>query len=59
MVEAVKRVMTRVKSRVEKKVFSRPLFDDDFDVLEPLTKLSGKFVEDANDFFSDFVFIHR
>ena len=59
MVEAVKRVMTRVEPSVEKKVFPGPLFDDDFDVLEPLTKLSGKFVEDANDFFSDFVFIHR
>ena len=59
MVEAVKRVVTRVEPRVEKKVFPGPLLDDDFDILDPLTKLSRKLVENASDFFSDFVFIHR
>ena len=59
MVEPVKRVLFGVESCVEKKLFLWPLLDDDFDVVQPLTKLPRELVENPRDFFPDFVFIHR
>ena len=55
----IQRVVLGVESGIEKKLFPRPPLDHDFDVVQLLTKLLWELVENAHDFFPDFVFIHR
>ena len=59
MVKSVKCVLFRVESGLEKKLFSGPFLDHDFDVVKPLTKLPGELVENAGHFFLEFVLVHR
>ena len=59
MVEPIKRVVLGVEPGIEKKLFPGPLLDHYFNVVQLLTKLPGELVENASDFFPDFVFIHR
>jgi hypothetical protein len=48
-----------VESGLEKKLFSGPFLDHDFEVVQPLTKLPGELVENAGHFFPEVVLIHR
>lgn len=48
-----------VESDFEKKLFVWSFLDYNFDVVQPLAKLPGEFVENPGDFFSDSVVIHR
>jgi len=59
LVEPVKRVIFGVESGVEKKLFSGPFLDHDFDIVQLFTKLSREVVENPGDLFSDLVFIHQ
>ena len=59
MVKSVECVLFRVESGLEKKLFSGPFLDHDFDVVQPLKKLPRELVENVYHFFLEFVLVHR
>jgi hypothetical protein len=59
LIEAVKRIVAGIEPCFQKQIFVGSLFDHNFDVVQLPAKLPGKFVENASDFFSDFVLIQR
>jgi hypothetical protein len=51
--------MFGVESGIKKELFPRSFLDHHFEVVQLLTKLLRELVENARDFFPDFVFVHR
>ena len=59
MVESVERLVARIQPHGEKQFWVGLLLDDDFQIAQLPAKASGKFIEDARDFFSEFIVIQR
>ena len=51
--------MARIEPHGEKQFWVGLLLDDDFQIAQLPAKALGKFIEDARDFFSEFIVIQR
>jgi len=51
--------VARIEPHGEKQFWVGLLLDDDFQIAQLPAKASGKFIEDARDFFSEFIVIQR